>query len=514
MTDLGSTRADAARRPEPTGRSTIGSTTSSRPASGGSSATIPIFATYLGIHTEDHRLGDGSRDAVLGEIAAERAHLAAVEAHRPGRPVGRGPLRARPRDPQRPARRIFDAEVHRGPGSAARPPSTTSATRCSCSSPATSRRSPERLDVDRRPAGGRPRVPRASARTRAVVPQVRLWQRSRSSRPSELPVALRRDRRRRRRACLGRPERRRLRAAAGRRPRRPWPTTRTGCARSLAGGTDDWALGRERYDELVAPARLRRPRRRRDPRRSARSSSPRNKAARVAAAREIDPTRRPRPTVVDRIKSDHPATFEEALEAYRDVMVRARRHLIEHDIVTVPPTSGSTSSRRPSTSATSSRSRPTSSRRSSTRTRRASTSSRRRSATTRTRCASTTTARSATPASTRRTPATTSSCRSAVEHPSLTRLLTDAPEFVEGWGMYSEQMMREQGFDDAAELPAEHVHRRDLASLPDHPRRPDAPRRDRRRRDASEFLVERDELRGAERAGRGPPLHVHARPTS
>ena len=31
---------------------------------------------------------------------------------------------------------------------------------------------------------------------------------------------------------------------------------------------------------------------------------------------------------------------------------------------------------------------------------------------------------------------------------SLTRLLTDAPEFVEGWGMYSELMMREHGFDD------------------------------------------------------------------
>jgi uncharacterized protein (DUF885 family) len=30
---------------------------------------------------------------------------------------------------------------------------------------------------------------------------------------------------------------------------------------------------------------------------------------------------------------------------------------------------------------------------------------------------------------------------------SLTRLETDAPEFVEGWGMYSELMMREQGFD-------------------------------------------------------------------
>jgi uncharacterized protein (DUF885 family) len=37
----------------------------------------------------------------------------------------------------------------------------------------------------------------------------------------------------------------------------------------------------------------------------------------------------------------------------------------------------------------------------------------------------------------------------AGKHPSLTRLTTDAPEFVEGWGMYSEQMMREQGFDDA-----------------------------------------------------------------
>ena len=29
----------------------------------------------------------------------------------------------------------------------------------------------------------------------------------------------------------------------------------------------------------------------------------------------------------------------------------------------------------------------------------------------------------------------------------MTRLLTEAPEFVEGWGMYSEQMMREEGFD-------------------------------------------------------------------
>jgi uncharacterized protein (DUF885 family) len=36
-------------------------------------------------------------------------------------------------------------------------------------------------------------------------------------------------------------------------------------------------------------------------------------------------------------------------------------------------------------------------------------------------------------------------------HPSLARVLVDAPEFVEGWGMYCEQMMREEGFDDGPE---------------------------------------------------------------
>ena len=48
----------------------------------------------------------------------------------------------------------------------------------------------------------------------------------------------------------------------------------------------------------------------------------------------------------------------------------------------------------------------------------------------------------------------------ANRHPSLTRLLTDAPEFVEGWGMYSEQMMREQGFDDGPDV---RMHRGELS---------------------------------------------------
>ena len=48
--------------------------------------------------------------------------------------------------------------------------------------------------------------------------------------------------------------------------------------------------------------------------------------------------------------------------------------------------------------------------------------------------------------------------------------------------MYSEQMMRETGFDDGPGVPDGHVHGHHLARLPDHPRRPDAPGRDVARR--------------------------------
>ena len=41
--------------------------------------------------------------------------------------------------------------------------------------------------------------------------------------------------------------------------------------------------------------------------------------------------------MVDRVKSNHPATFEEALAGYKDAMDRARAHIVEHDIATMPP---------------------------------------------------------------------------------------------------------------------------------------------------------------------------------
>src|SRR5689334_715018 len=173
------------------------------------------------------------------------------------------------------------------------------------------------------------------------------------------------------------------------------------------------------------------------------------KAARIRAAAEID-DRVDEATVIDRLKTDHPATFAEALEAYRTAMVRARQHLIDHDIVTVPdderievvetpeylrnvipfaayfsppkfdpkpkgiyivtPSVGNDPNAMREHNFSS---------------------------------ISNTSIHEAYPGHHLQ-------LHVANSHPSLTRLLTDAPEFVEGWGMYSEQMMREQGFDAAA----------------------------------------------------------------
>ena len=64
-------------------------------------ADNPILATSLGIHEHDHRLGDASREAVLAEIAAERAHLAAVEALDSAALSGEAAVRAGPGAAQR-----------------------------------------------------------------------------------------------------------------------------------------------------------------------------------------------------------------------------------------------------------------------------------------------------------------------------------------------------------------------------------------------------------------------------
>ena len=401
----------------------------------------PVLGTYHGIHTEDTRLGDGSLDALLGELADEQAHLAAIEAIEPAGLSALGRLE-RDLEIHNVRRTIFDTEVVR----------------------TWERRStaldtigdalflifaqdfaplPERLELI---AGRLEEIPAflEQSKSRATGPQVRLWQRLEIESAGDLPsfldeiVAAGTD--------LPDAERRRLTTAADA-ARRSLAGYATWLEGTLGSGTDDWALGRERYDELVAlrafdgldadaileigeeQLRL-------------------NREARVAEAREIDPAV-DEAAVVDRIKRDHPQTFEEALEAYRDVMVRGRQYLIDHEIVTVPPDERIdvvptpeylrnvvpfaayfappkfdpnpkgiyivTASVGDDPNAMREHNRSS---------------------------ISNTSIHEAYPGH---------HLQLAVSnrHPSLTRLVTDAPEFVEGWGMYSEQMMREQGFDDA-----------------------------------------------------------------
>ena len=401
----------------------------------------PIVGTYIGIHTEDHRLGDGSRDAVLAELAAEKAHLADVEALAPA-DLSETARFERDLEIHNLRRVIFDTEVVR-----------------------TWERRSLALDTvgdalflifaqDYAPLADRlesiaGRLEAAPAyleesRSRAVVPQVRIWQQLEIEAAGDLPSFL--DEILAAASDLPAAERRRLRKA------KESTTAALGgyldwLKESLAGGTDEWALGRERYDQLVthrafdgldADSILA----------IGEEQLASNRAARAAAAREIDPAV-DEATVVDRIKSDHPATFEEALDAYRDVMVRSRRHLIEKSIVTVPdderidviPTPDYLRNVIPFAAYFSPPKfdpRPKG-------------------------IYIVTPSVGNDPNAMREHNYSSISNTSIHEaypghhlqlavanrHPSLTRLLADAPEFTEGWGMYSEQLMREQGFDDA-----------------------------------------------------------------
>jgi uncharacterized protein (DUF885 family) len=402
----------------------------------------PVVATYLGVHTEDERLGDGSRDALLGELEAEKRHLAAIEALDPG---GLSAAAAFERDLElhNVRRSIFDTEVLRiwerrstaldGVGDAifllfARDHAPLA----------------ERLEAIGSRLEALPTY-LDEHRTRARGPQVRLWQQLEMETARDLPsffdevIAAARTN---------------LPAAGVRRIEQAATAGRTAIAdysawlrASLAGGTDDWAIGRERYDALVdhrafdgldSDAILE----------IGRQQLAENLAARAQAASEIDPAVAEL-TVVDRIKSDHPLEFEEALEAYKVAMLRARQHLIDHAIVTVPD------DERLEVVATPEYLRnvipfaayfeapkfdvdpigiyivtpavnddPNAMR------------EHNHSA------ISNTSIHEAYPGHHLQ-------LSIAARHPSLTRILAGAPEFIEGWGMYCEQMMREQGFDDA-----------------------------------------------------------------
>ncbi|MHB8892061.1 MAG: DUF885 domain-containing protein [Candidatus Limnocylindrales bacterium] len=403
-------------------------------------ADNPILATGMGIHEHDHLLGDASRDAVLEEIGADRTHLAAVEGLDP---AGLSAEARFERDLELHNVRLnlFEAdEVRRWERRSTAAGDLGDAVFLLFARGAAPLS--ERLEriADRLEAA--PAYLTAS-RTRAQGTQVALWQQIDARYAADLP-SLFAEVRAAAEPVLGERAMARLdRAIAGTnvalQAHDAWINE------TLERATDDWPLGNERYDELVrlrafgdldADAILE----------IGHEQLRTNLEARRTAARELDPDA-DLATVIDRLKHDHPATFEEALDGYRDVMARSRAYLIEHGLATVPDDEVIEVIETPEY------------------------------------------LRSVMPFAAYFSPARFDADQRglyivtpavdddpnamlehyrasisntsiheaypghhlqlavAAKHPSLTRMLTDAPEFVEGWGMYSEQMMREQGFD-------------------------------------------------------------------
>ena len=407
-------------------------------------AKHPIFATYVGLHDADDRLDDATRDAVEQEI--DDAHrlqrdLGAIEPAGLSESVGL----ERELALHNVRRELFDLEVHRVW-------ERRSTALDQVGDALFSIFARDFAPLDERLASLTARmegVPKLleQHRTRATAPQVRLWQELEIDSGEQMP-SLFDEIKAAGAGVLDERAQARLDRAV----------TTAGAAvvdyaktiKAAMGSTvERWALGADEYDELVGLRAF-------DGLDASQileighQQLALNKAARVEDARRIDPTV-DEPTVVDRVKSDHPATFEEALAAYKDAMMRARAHIVEHDIATLPPGEKISVIPTPDYLRTvipfaayfeppkfdkhpsgiyivtpSVGNDPNAMREHYY------------------ASISNTSVHEAYPGHHLQLSA-------AIRHPSLVRLLTDAPEFVEGWGMYSEQMMREQGFDDGPE---------------------------------------------------------------
>jgi uncharacterized protein (DUF885 family) len=408
----------------------------------------PTYATLLGIHAWDEHLPDPSRERVLADIERDRAHVAAIEA-----------LDLAGLSPE--ARFERELELHHVRLAVYRAETVRIWERRSTGASALGDALfplftrdfaplPERLASIAARLEAAPGF-LAAYRSRAVVPQVAPWLQIELSASREVPHFLDEIVAAAEMHGAGVPaaDRHRLGGAVERakvaiEDQAEW------LREILPGAISEWPIGRERYDELVrlrtfdgldADAILE----------IGWQQLERNHADRAAAARELDPIAS-EAEVISRVKADHPSTFAAALEAYREAMRRARQHLIDHDIATVPrderveviatppylrgvmPFAAYFEPARwdlapvgvyvvtPSVD-----DHPDALREHY----RASISN--------------TSIHEAYPGHHLQLDL-------AARHPSLTRAQVDAPEFVEGWGMYSEQMMREQGFDDGPEF--------------------------------------------------------------
>jgi uncharacterized protein (DUF885 family) len=409
-------------------------------------ATWPSHATYLGIHQHDGRLADLSREAKLADIAAERRFVGALEAIQP-LDLGESDRFERDVALHSARLRLFSAEVERGWERRA-----TAAEEVGDSLFLLLARDfaplPERLDsmTQRLEA-----VPDAlgQARSRMGDRPVRLWNELEVAAAQELPsltseiVAAGREI-----LPRGSTELSRLEAAA-KAANAALETYAGWVSEQLAGSTAEVALGRVDFDTLIG-LRAFDGLDADDILAIGWEQLETMHAVRQEAGRLIDPGAT-ESEIVDRVKSDGPADFDEALAAYRDAMFRARSYIAEHDLATLPadevleiiPT-------------------PTYMR------------------------SSIPLAAYFEPAAFDRpirgvyivTPSVDGGPGAMREHnwssivntsvheaypghhlqfsaalgsASPSRLLTEAPEFAEGWGMYCEQMMLDQGFEDSPE---------------------------------------------------------------
>jgi len=403
---------------------------------------FPIFGTWLGVHNADDHLGDFSREAKLEQTALEHRFLADI---RQIDPQSLSELFRFERELAINAaeRSIFDDEVHR-----------VWERRASASdeigdglfllfardfAPL-----PERLVSI---AGRLEEATRVlqQARGRMGDRPVRLWNEMEAESTESLPTFLDEILA----AARGEwsedsPEMKRL-AEAVDATRAALKDYAVWLRSVVESADDDFPLGSKEYDQLVG-LRAFDGLTTDDILQIGLDQLASNHEGRRLAAAEIDPDADVA-TVLTRIKEDHPQSFEAALDGYRDAMFRSRDFIREHGLATIPENESLSVIPTPEY------------------------------------------LRNVMPFAAYFQPAKFDAERkgiyivtpsvdgdprammehnwasisntsiheaypghhqqlsAAVAHPSITRLLIDAPEFTEGWGMYCEQMMREQGFD-------------------------------------------------------------------
>jgi uncharacterized protein (DUF885 family) len=405
----------------------------------------PVFATYMGIHDLDGDLDDGTRDAVIQEIADAKRLQTDIEAIDPAG-LSESVRIERELALHNVRRELFDSEVHRV---WERRSTAMDAIGDALFAGFARDFAPlaDRLASLTSRIEGVP-VLLEQHRSRAAAPQVKLWQELELDAGEFIP-ALFGEIKAAGHGVLDERTQTRLDKAVEKASAAVVEYL-AGIESKMGETIESWALGSETLDQLVGLRAF-------DGLDASQileighEQLALNKAARVADAKKIDPGVA-ESVVVDRVKSNHPATFEVALATYKDAMMRARAHIIEHDIATMPPGEQISVIPTPEYLRTvipfaayfepakfdkkpmgiyivtpSVGDDPNAMREHNY------------------ASISNTSVHEAYPGHHLQLSA-------ATRHPSLVRLLTDAPEFVEGWGMYSEQMMREQGFDAGPEF--------------------------------------------------------------